>query len=215
MLAVALLLFASQGSPEALADEARAALIDSESRVQIMEMCGRRRASDAAVSALRQRHATLRAEVSGLLPFVDAGVGDHLGNRCPGNAVARRRLAAASVDRFAAAVARRRASMRGLWFGPLHLCGDAVLAVSEARDEQDQRTIIVHFSPAMAEAVRTETTRRVNSELPIVLDGRTVVAPVVREPIAGGVIALAGEPLAGVEGGVEALRAAAARPCPN
>ena len=81
MLAVGLLLLAGQASADAAAAEARAALIDSESRLQIVEMCGRRRrGQDRAGAALRGRHMSLREEASVLLPVIEPGRGDVLSN---------------------------------------------------------------------------------------------------------------------------------------
>src|ERR1700754_1179456 len=165
MLIEALLLLIGQGAAASLADEARAASIASESAVQIMEACAPgRRGPGTAGQALRRSHDVLRAEATGLLPSIGETIDTVLPPICRGRHAGENwRRAAAAVDRFAAAVARRRAGTGGLWFGPLHLCGGTVLAVEDGRDEMDRGQILIRFSPTMREAVAVETSRRVRT----------------------------------------------------
>lgn len=217
MLAAGLLLLAAQVAPQDPADTARTALIDSEGTLQALEYCLSERPSAAlsATRALRARHNALRAEATGLLPYIGENVGYLLPPvRCHGRRDREVGPATAAVNRFAAAVAARRAAMRGLWIGPMHLCGGAVLSVGAGQDEQDRDRILIRFSPAMAATLASETSQRVGKALPVLLDGRTLTAPIVNEPILGGEVSIAGgEPLAGLDGGADAFRAAAARPC--
>ena len=212
MLTAGLLLFALQGAADDAAAEARAALIEAESRVQAVVACTGTR-EDPAVDALRNRQAGLREEAIGLLPVIEPGAidGDPPA-RCPrGDPDERLRLATTAVDRLNAASARRREAMRGLWVGPLRLCGSAVEEIGEGTSETGMRQVVARFSPAMAAVFAEETARRVTQRLAIVLDGRLLSAPTVNEPILGGVVVIAGgDPL---EASGDELRAAAARPC--
>jgi hypothetical protein len=205
MLVAGLLLLAVQAPGDATAAETRAALIDAKVRMEAAEAC-----PGARDGARRARYRRLRAEALGLIPYLDPAIGDTLGPLACRRAALR--LATAALDRLAAAVARRRSAMRGLWFGPLPLCGNAVLAVEGGKNEMNEPRVLLRFSPATAEVVRIETSNRVNVQLPLVLDGRTLVEPFVREPITGGEVSIAGGDLPGGLS-VADLRAAAARPC--
>lgn len=220
ILAASLLLLAAQEVPGDPAEAARIAMLASEGKVQLLEECvpDRPGAARSAAQALRLRHGALRREATGLLPHVDENVGFLVPPiRCErGRSAEYLRRAKTAVDHFAAAVARQRATMHGLWFGPMHLCAGSVLSIKDSIDEQHRASILIRFAPAMRETVAAETRQRVRTQLPIVLDGRTLEEPVVNEPILGGEISLAGgEPLAGFEGGAAALQAAANRPCEN
>lgn len=54
-------------------------------------------------------------------------------------------------------------------------------------------TILVTFSESGGAKLAAVTRRRVEQEAPFVLDGRTLTSPVVREPIEGGIITIAGQ----------------------
>lgn len=208
MLLVGLLLLTSQLPAADTAERTRSALIAAKVEMQNVDVCR----PSARQEALGARYRSLHAEAAGLIPVLGPNVGEVLaGPRCRRDTM---RRATASLDRLAAILPARRAAMRGLWLGPLHLCAGTVQAIEEGKDEQQMPRILIRFAPAMAEAVRTETTKRVNAQLPILLDGRTLTAPVVREPITGGEISIAGpDPVADFDGGVPALREGAARPC--
>jgi hypothetical protein len=110
----------------------------------------------------------------------------------------------------AAAPAQRAGGGRGLWIGPVPACAGTVTAVEvTAAEYGDGLSVNMTFRPAWREALRHETARLVGQAMPVRLDGRTLMRPIVREPIAGGVIALS----AGTARQAERIRAAALRPC--
>lgn len=207
MLLAGLLLVAAQATADAAASEVRAALISAKIRMESVSVCR----PDGA-DALQARYEQLRADASGLIRILDPSIGDSLRpTLCrSANAAADVRLATTALDRLAAAVTRRLVAMHGLWLGPLRLCGGSVAEVTESRDEQDLPAILLYFSPAMSDRVRGETAQRVNTQLPVVLDGRVLIAPRVNEPITGGAISIAGPEL---PSDASSIRAAAARSC--
>lgn len=100
-------------------------------------------------------------------------------------------------------------TMRGLWFGPVQICRDTVERVSDGADpETGDRFLYVTFKRDLHARVEAETAARVADTISVRLDGRTILEPVVNEPIAGGRIQLfsTAEEL-------PALRAAALGPC--
>ncbi|HVQ10204.1 MAG TPA: hypothetical protein VMS43_17440 [Allosphingosinicella sp.] len=111
----------------------------------------------------------------------------------------------------AAAQAPRAGASRGLWIGPIPACAGTVASVAVGPDEvaEDWLSAIITFRPAWRAALLRETRRRLNRPMPVRLDGRVLMAPIVREPIAGGMISLA--PVTARQG--ERIRAAARRPC--
>jgi len=104
----------------------------------------------------------------------------------------------------ASAHTQRPANNHGLWIGPLPACAGTVASVRVEMDMMGQPQAVLTFRPAWRSALRRETRR-------LRLDGRVLVAPVVREPIAGGKVALSG--LAARQAG--RMRAASLRPCPR
>lgn len=120
-------------------------------------------------------------------------------------------LAGLAAAAPAAAPAQRAAQDRGLWVGPIPVCAGTVADVAVAPDHSGSLSAIVTFLPAWRAALLRETTRRLDRPMPVRLDGRDVMAPFVREPIAGGVIALA--PVTARQ--AERIGRAAARPCPR
>lgn len=111
----------------------------------------------------------------------------------------------------AAAQAQRGAQARGLWIGSIPACAGTVADVAVAPDHAGETSAIITLLPAWRAALRRETTRLYNQRMPVRLDGRVLMSPVVREPIAGGVIALA--PVTARQ--AERIGRAAARPCPR
>ncbi len=110
-----------------------------------------------------------------------------------------------------AAPAQRAAQSRGLWIGPIPACAGTVASVAVGPDEvaEDWLRAVVTFRPAWRAALLRETERRVNRPMPVRLDGRVLMAPIVREPITGGMISLS--PVTARQG--ERIRAAARRAC--
>jgi preprotein translocase subunit SecD len=111
----------------------------------------------------------------------------------------------------AAAPAQRPVQGRGLWVGPIPACAGTVADVAVAPDHSGELSAILTFRPAWRAALRRETERRLDRPMPVRLDGRMLMAPYVREPIAGGVIALG--PVTARQ--AERIGRAAARPCPR
>jgi preprotein translocase subunit SecD len=111
-----------------------------------------------------------------------------------------------------AAQAQRAAQGRGLWIGPVPACAGTVAGVTIGADESGaQLNVNMTFLPAWREALGRETSRLVGRPMIMRLDGRTISSPIVREPITGGMIALAGF----TRRQAESIRAAALRACPR
>jgi hypothetical protein len=110
-----------------------------------------------------------------------------------------------------AAPAQRSVQSRGLWIGSIPACAGTVADVAVAPDQSGELSAILTLRPAWRAALRRETTRLLGRPMPVRLDGREVMAPVVREPIAGGVVALT--PVTARQ--AERIGRAAARPCPR
>jgi preprotein translocase subunit SecD len=72
---------------------------------------------------------------------------------------------------------------RGLWFGNIRVCRDTVTDVSVASDEIGTPTLVVQFTRESQELIFRQTEQRVGQSMPIRLDGRTILNPVVYEPI--------------------------------
>jgi hypothetical protein len=113
----------------------------------------------------------------------------------------------------APAQGQRGAQSRGLWIGPIPACAATVAMVSLEPDQnfEGELNAVIAFRPAWRTALLRETTRLVDRPMPVRLDGRILMAPVVREPIAGGMVSLS--PATALQG--ERIRAAARRPCPR
>lgn len=99
----------------------------------------------------------------------------------------------------------------GLWIGEIAVCRDSAETVKAAYDATTLEPVVtISLHPQWHEALRRETERRLDQPMPIRLDGRLIAEPIVREAIIGGKLQFG--PVA--EADAEALRAAAARPCP-
>lgn len=98
----------------------------------------------------------------------------------------------------------------GLWIGPIQACRDtAESAVAGTEEHSALSNLIVTLKPDQRARLQQETERLVGSPMPIRLDGRVISEPLVREPITGGMLALAG--LSRED--AEAIQAAIHRPC--
>ena len=81
----------------------------------------------------------------------------------------------------------------GLWAGALHLCRDTVAETRLAGDPSSgEPSLGITLHPGARETLERETAARVGSELPVTLDGRVLISPVVREPLTGGMIQITG-----------------------
>ena len=98
-------------------------------------------------------------------------------------------------------------SATGLWIGNIALCRDGVTSVG-AQGGGPEPVLHIALASAQARDLARLTAGRVGKKLPIRLNGRIVSAPLIREPLLAGRIALsgAGLPLA-------AIAEAARRPC--
>ena len=107
-----------------------------------------------------------------------------------------------------AGAAARGAGGRGLWIGPIPVCRDTAQVVT-GTDRRGAATATIGLRGRWRERLRRETERRVGEPMPVRLDGRLISAPIVLEPLTGGVLMLNGAS----PREVEALRAAAGRGC--
>ena len=97
----------------------------------------------------------------------------------------------------------------GLWIGPIRACAGTVAEATVGEDEFRQPNLTIRFQEGWADVLHRVTAARVGRPMAIRLDGRVLAAPFVREPIAGGIVAVA--PIAADE--AETIRAAALGPC--
>lgn len=81
---------------------------------------------------------------------------------------------------------------RGLWVGPIQICRDSALSAVAAADIDGAPIVTITLGTEASEALRRGTERLVGKPMPVRLDGRVIVEPIVREPITGGVVQLAG-----------------------
>lgn len=122
----------------------------------------------------------------------------------------RMRPAALFLLAFAAAPAATAPPRPGLWIGPIHACRSTVAEAAVTENEIDGLpSAVIRFRADAAEALHRITAARVNEAMPVRLDGRLILAPIVREPIAGGLIQVT--PIEAAE--AEAIRAAALGAC--
>lgn len=109
-----------------------------------------------------------------------------------------------------AALAASAAPRPSLWIGPLQACRSTVAEVIVGENEIDGLpSAVIRFRSDAAEALHRITAARVNEAMPVRLDGRLVLAPIVREPITGGEVQIT--PVAAAE--AAAIRAAALGAC--
>jgi preprotein translocase subunit SecD len=87
-----------------------------------------------------------------------------------------------------AALTQQVRRMPGLWLGTLRLCGLSAEPVEQP--DHGIGTVIVTLPPRERAALARETRARVGYPLAIRLNGRELAAPIVREPIEGGIIAI-------------------------
>jgi preprotein translocase subunit SecD len=98
---------------------------------------------------------------------------------------------------------------RGLWLGPLPLCSESVASVTFVQDEAGFPQLSISLRPQWRLALERLTTRFVARQIPVRLNGRTVTAPVITEPITDGAVAISG----GEAGLLVRMRAATRLPC--
>ena len=96
---------------------------------------------------------------------------------------------------------------KGLWIGDLALCRDSVASV-ETTAEGPDAVLHIALAPGREKHLARLTSKRVGKKLPIRFDGRIVSAPLIREPLTGGRIALSGRDVP-----LQAIARAARAPC--
>jgi len=209
MFATALLLVAIQAAPT---QSPGSALDLAELEIARLELCASETARHAPIhEALSQRYTRAKLESEAVFgrhsPDYDAS--PDIVTPCADADVSRYRHAAEqALGQVEAAVRARIGDVRGLWFGPLHLCGGAVESVT-ATDEHGMTGVIITLAPTMTRALHAATEARVGAPMAIILDGGVLAGPVVREPITGGRIHLI--PIEAERIGT--IRDAARRPC--
>lgn len=107
-----------------------------------------------------------------------------------------------------AGASARGAGGRGLWVGPIHVCRDAAQVIT-GTDRRGEATATITLRPELRARLERETGRRVGRPMPVRLNGRTISAPTVMEPLTAGVVMLYGP----TQRDAEAIRAAAGRAC--
>jgi preprotein translocase subunit SecD len=99
---------------------------------------------------------------------------------------------------------------RGLWVGSIQICrGTALGAAAGSDDQGGTPSVTITLRPRWRTRLARATARLVGRSMPVRLDGRLLMEPIVREPITGGVLMLAGQ----APGDAEAMRVAAAQAC--
>jgi hypothetical protein len=73
----------------------------------------------------------------------------------------------------------------GLWIGSLHLCGADAARVTRGKNSYGMETLTFTFAPSIQPRLERETTRLLDQQMPVVVDGVTVAVPNVNEPIRG------------------------------
>ena len=99
---------------------------------------------------------------------------------------------------------------RGLWVGGIQACRETLAGAEVTRDKWiDQSVLILTFRPEYHARLREQTKRLVGQNMPVRLDGRMIMEPLVAEPITGGSVQLAPLP----DEGAEQLTDAVQREC--
>lgn len=84
----------------------------------------------------------------------------------------------------------------GVWIGPLAICGPAPVETQLSHDEWSGLPILtVDLGEPLRDALAELTTKMVGHPLPVRFNGKTLVAPIVNEPITGGSVQIAGSDL--------------------
>jgi hypothetical protein len=97
---------------------------------------------------------------------------------------------------------------RGLWFGPLQVCRERVTRAERVSDH-GVPALLVAFTPDQRDALLEATRPLVGRQMTIRLNGRTIAAPMVNEPIAGGEVMITGA----VDKALAKIVKQALRPC--
>lgn len=84
----------------------------------------------------------------------------------------------------------------GIWIGPLAICGSQLV---DARLSQDDWSglpvLIIDLDGQLRDAFAELTTNLVGRPLPLRFNGKTVIAPIVNEPITAGSLQISGSTL--------------------
>lgn len=79
---------------------------------------------------------------------------------------------------------------RGLWAGPMHLCRETVAKATLHSTLLDGDSVLIELTPEARDRFGRMTFERLGETLPIRLDGRTILEPVVNVPMDLGVLFL-------------------------
>ena len=98
---------------------------------------------------------------------------------------------------------------RGLWLGAIHACRDNVVSAVRTKDRYGGDIVRFTFTPDIQPGLEEETTRLIEQQIVVRVDGRPISAPFVDASIRG--LGLDIHP--GNAGEARKIRAAALRPC--
>src|SRR5215217_5097237 len=100
---------------------------------------------------------------------------------CGAAAAALIREAPARVDAAAAALADQVSLMPGLWIGTMHVCGATIAPSPKVPGRFDDDVTLV-LPTELRQRLSDESALHVDLPIALRLDGRVIVAPIVREP---------------------------------
>ena len=91
----------------------------------------------------------------------------------------------------------------------MRVCGGGVERADIVPDGPRRHSVMLRLTPALRERLEAETASLVGRKLPVRLDGRLIMDPIVNEPITGGQVQLLGP----TRDAARRIRRAAMRPC--
>ncbi|NIJ35768.1 preprotein translocase subunit SecD [Sphingopyxis panaciterrae] len=84
----------------------------------------------------------------------------------------------------------------GIWIGPLAICGSQLVNARLSQDEwSGLPVLIIDLDGPLRAALAELTTNMVGRPLPLRFNGKTVIAPIVNEPITAGSLQISGSTL--------------------
>lgn len=95
----------------------------------------------------------------------------------------------------------------GIWIGPLAICGSPLVETRLSRDEwSGLPVLVIDLGGPLRDALAELTTKLVGRPLPLRVNGKTLVEPLVNEPITAGSLQISGSTLEELEAIQTALR---------
>lgn len=114
-----------------------------------------------------------------------------VGHAAPAEAPAA--LGTQTDDAVCAATDRTPECGPGVWLGPLAICESGLVTTRLLNDEYSGLPVlIIDLDGRLRDALAKLTADRVGQPLPLRIDGRTLIAPVVNEPIVAGSLQVSG-----------------------